>query len=277
MHSMDTGWNAELSLQFSCEGGRTRLSRREHKGPLMVQKPFYQEGQDLCHVYLLHPPGGMVGGDQLNIDVTAEENAMALITTPAAGKFYRSNGSLAKQKVILKLSPGSSLEWFPLENIVFNGARMEFRTRIDLSRQSRFIGWDIYCLGRPACNEKFIEGSFDQSLEIYMGNTPIRIERLRFLAGDPILEEAWGLGGNVAFGSMVCFPGNIETVDRIRNLRINDNVADHCTVTLLGKIILCRYQGSDVERAKKWFIAAWGTVRESMMQRKASPPRIWKT
>ncbi len=56
----NTGWKANLSLEFKATALRTVISKREHKGPLAIQRPFYPE-DDVCHVYLLHPPGGVVG------------------------------------------------------------------------------------------------------------------------------------------------------------------------------------------------------------------------
>src|SRR5205085_6360717 len=96
------GWQAELRLRFNCDApgplrpGRTRLVERQHRGPLVVQRPFYPEG-DPCHVYLVHPPGGVVGGDALRIDATVDPGAHALITTPAATKFYRCEERISTQ------------------------------------------------------------------------------------------------------------------------------------------------------------------------------------
>ena len=93
---LDAEWRARLDLELSKSNNRTILSHQKHHGPLQVQKPFYPERSGTCHVYILHPPGGVVGGDHLNIYVDVNSNAHALITTPAAGKFYRSVGPVAK-------------------------------------------------------------------------------------------------------------------------------------------------------------------------------------
>jgi urease accessory protein len=114
------GWLAELDLGFAPRGSRTVLARRRHRGPLAVQRPFHPEG-DVCHVYLLHPPGGVVAGDRLAIRVAADPGAEALLTTPAAGKFYRSEGPVARQTVALEIGEGASLEWLPQETILYPG------------------------------------------------------------------------------------------------------------------------------------------------------------
>ena len=163
---LNAGWRAQLNLGFSNSNNKTILSHRKHNGPLQVQKPFYPEFNGTCHLYILHPPGGVVGGDRLYIYVDVNPNAHALITTPAAGKFYRSAGPVARQEQVIKVAPKGTLEWFPSENIIFAGAKAQIKTRIELSRDSNFMGWEISCLGRPASNENFSQGELDQRFEI---------------------------------------------------------------------------------------------------------------
>ena len=81
---------AELTLRYEKRDGRSVITQRRHYGPLLVQKPFYPEGDVVCHSIIVHPPGGIVAGDRLAIHVTLESGAHALITTPGATKWYRS-------------------------------------------------------------------------------------------------------------------------------------------------------------------------------------------
>ena len=66
------GWSAKLSLSFERALAKTNLRVSERVGPLSVQRPFYPEEDD-CHAYVLHPPGGVVGGDQLELNVQVRE------------------------------------------------------------------------------------------------------------------------------------------------------------------------------------------------------------
>ena len=95
-------WQATLRLRFADDHGVTRLVERTHSGPLRVQKPLYPEGDRICHAIVVHPPGGVVGGDTLQIDVEAGAGAHALLTTPGAGKWYRANGKVSRQRVSLR-------------------------------------------------------------------------------------------------------------------------------------------------------------------------------
>src|SRR6185436_819073 len=99
---------------------------------------------------LLHPPGGLVGGDELSIDVEVDAGAHALVTTPAAGKVYRTNGATARQTQRLRVAEGGTLEWLPQEAILYDGARATLETRVELARDARFLGIDAVCFGLPA-------------------------------------------------------------------------------------------------------------------------------
>ncbi len=179
--SPGSGWQARLRLGFRATAQRTVLASREHQGPLTVQRPFYPEG-DICHVYLLHPPGGVVGGDSLQIEIDADAATHALVTTPGATKFYRSAAERACQTQHLAVGEGASLEWLPQENIFFPGAEVDLVTRVELAGDARLALWEINCLGRPANREVFDSGRIDSRLEIYRDNVPLLLDRLRVSA-----------------------------------------------------------------------------------------------
>jgi len=274
---LNAGWRAQLNLGFSNSNNKTILSHRKHNGPLQVQKPFYPEPNGTCHVYILHPPGGVVGGDRLNICVDVNSNAHALITTPAAGKFYRSAGPVARQEQVIKVAPKGTLEWFPSENIIFSGAKAQIKTKIELSRDSNFMGWEISCLGRPASNENFSQGELDQRFEIWREDRPIQIERLLLNAGNPSLHAKWGLLGFPVIGNMICITNNVELLDSLKNLVNTSTDQELFSVTQVDDIILCYFLGISVERARNCFIKAWKIFRKGVIQLEVVEPRIWKT
>src|SRR5258706_3932982 len=128
-------WHGEIDLAFHRDGNRTALERRRVRMPLALQRPFYPEGESVCHVLVLHPPGGMVGGDRLDISIDVGESAEALISTPSAAKWYR--GLMrATQSVTHLVAPRARLEWLPQETIVFDGADVEQRLRVDLASEA---------------------------------------------------------------------------------------------------------------------------------------------
>ena len=59
-------WHARLQLDYTLEAERCVL-RHQHSGPLRILQSLYPEGDSVCHNVLVHPPGGLVGGDTLDI------------------------------------------------------------------------------------------------------------------------------------------------------------------------------------------------------------------
>lgn len=273
----NTGWQARLDLEFESCAGRSVLARRRHVGPLCVQRPFYPEGNDVCHVYVLHPPGGVVGGDELEIDVTVGEAAAVLLTTPAAGKFYRSNGRMARQSQHLHVAAGATLEWFPQETIVFDGASVTMATRVTLEGGARFMGWEILCLGRPGAGERFDHGMLRQGWELWRDGKPLFVERALYEEGGVALAAPWGLAGQPVCGTFICVGNDARLIERIREATAALRIEGMFSVTQLAEVLVCRYLGEHSEEARRCFICAWETLRPAALQRPACAPRIWAT
>jgi urease accessory protein len=272
-----SGWQAELALGFVAREGRSVLERRRHLGPLQVQRPFYPEGDAVCHVYLLHPPGGVVGGDQLHIDISVDAGAHALVTTPAAGKLYRSAGRLAAINQQLNVAADAVLEWLPQETIVFDGAHAEVSTQVHLAATANFIGWEIVCLGRPASNEVLAHGLLRQRFEIWRDGVPVWVEASRYCGGAAALDASWGLRGHSVSGTLVCTTVIPELVTQVRESWAAIQGDTLVSATQLDKVLVCRYLGDDAERARALFAAAWAVLRPAVLGRPTCAPRIWAT
>ena len=185
-------WRAELTLDFERRGARTVLAARRHDGPLVVQKPLYPEGDAVCHAIVVHPPAGIAGGDELEIAARAGEGAHALLTTPGAGKWYRSMGPWARQALAFEARAGACIEWLPQETIVFDGALAETAYDVNLGAQAGIIGWDIVCLGRTGSGERFASGTLRSSIRIRRENRLLWLERGRIDGGGRLLERDEG-------------------------------------------------------------------------------------
>jgi urease accessory protein len=278
-HDPSQGWQARIELEFHGEGARTTLARNDHHGPLVVQKPFYPEG-DLAHVYLVHPPGGVCGGDSLAVSLDLKDRAHALATTPAAGKFYRSAGQAATLAQHFCVGDGASLEWLPQETIVYDGAVADMATRVELSPSAAYLGWEIVCLGLAASNKPFTSGVFRQRLEITRAGRPLLIENLHCRGGDQSLAAPWGLSGRTVAASFACTAGPDILAAALAAARSAiapfavDNLA---SASACDDLIVCRFLGHDSATAKRTFIAAWRALRPLTRGRPAQPPRIWAT
>ena len=265
------GWQARLHLNFAQSNDKTLLVKREHIGPLTVQRPFYPEG-GACHIYILHPPGGIVGGDDLSINVKAAPHSHALITTPAAGKFYRSSGAQAKQVVEITIANDATVEWLPQETIIYEGAQLKSSVKVDLAADARFIGWEILSMGRPACYENFDYGLADLSWQIYCEDRPVLLERLYLDA--KAFSARWGLQGNSACGTLFATPASAESFAAVQDL-IGDTKGRG--VTRIDNLLVCRALDIRSDRLRGFFEQVWAIVRPDTVQRKVCSPRIWAT
>jgi urease accessory protein len=279
-HVGNVGWQAAIALGFDATNGATRLSRRAHRGPLAVQRPFLPEGPAVCHVYLLHPPGGLVGGDELTIDVDVAAGAHALVTTPAAGKVYRTTGATARQTQRLRVADGGTLEWLPQEAILYDGAQAVLETRVELARGARFIGIDAICFGLPAGRAPFARGSCRQTLEIFRDDRPLLIERGRYDAGGDVATARWGLGGADVIALLVAAPAPAaEATEALRALAASSPEGDIGAVTVVGEgeALVARYLGRGAERTRAFLHETWRLIRPTLLGRAAVPPRVWAT
>ncbi len=269
------GWQARLALDFAYRGGRTVLAARRHQGPLVVQKPFYPEGSP-CHCYLLHPPGGIVGGDELTIDVDVGQKAHSLLTTPAAGKFYRSDGRQAKLKQRFKVADSAVLEWLPQETIFFSGCDARTSTRFDLQPTAALVAWEISCLGRPASRDLFDRGLCVQKMELWRNEKPLYLERGSYAGGSDALSAKWGLANFSVSGTMLVTPADQDTLECARAIGHRFE-SMQLSASLLGDVLVCRFLGHQGEHARHSFTDVWNAIRPSLVNRPASKPRIWAT
>jgi urease accessory protein len=261
-------WKARLALSFARDEKRCVLAKRSHEGPLVVQKPLYPEGDGVCHAIVVHPPGGIAGGDELDLQVSAATGSHALLTTPGAGKWYRSAGPLARQSLHFDVS--GTLEWLPRETIVFDGAHASFECTVELRNDARYIGWEVLCLGRSGSGERFDKGEIQLEQRISRDGRLLWLERGRIEGGGRIMRSPAGLAGRSVCGTMVA-----AAPDVANNYR---KEAPAClALTVLPGVLIARYLGDSSEEAMRAFAGLWSLLRPAIAGRGAVEPRIWRT
>lgn len=280
--------HARLQLGFADDGGTTRLVDRSHFGPLRVQKALYPEGPAVCHAIIVHPPGGVVGGDQLSVTVDVGAAAHAFLTAPGASKWYRANGRVSRQQVRLSAGVGAALEWMPQESIFFDQAHVELEHSVTLAAGASYIGCEIVCLGRRASGETFETGSISQRTQIRRDGRLIWWEQGVLAGGDRLLASPLGLGGNSVCGTLIAV-GAVGTsvpaalLDAARSAmsaamsEAASVDAATCGLTQMKGVLVARYLGQDNEAARRVMLAAWTHLRPHLLGREASVPRIWNT
>jgi urease accessory protein len=283
------GWQARLELKFEASESRTRLAHRRHHGPLLVQRLFHPEPRaqqgsltaEPCHVYLLHPPGGVVSGDELQLSAEVGSHAHALLTTPAAGKFYRRGPPIGGEPRVARLT-----QTLPWTAACWNGCRRrtsstrtaqwQLCTRVSLTGGARFIGWEIGCLGLPASEASLGDGAVRQSFELWRGAAPLLLERLNIERS--CLAARWGLAGHSALGTWLAYPAGEGELALARAMSAPMNCADlTLACTLVDGALCCRGVAARADRLKQAFIDLWRALRPPLLGRAAIAPRIWAT
>ncbi len=263
------GWQASLALQFCHTPEKTLLHAARHVGPLTVQRPFYPEGET-CHLYLLHPPGGIVGGDELTIDIHLEARSHALITMPGASKFYRSTGALARLDQHFTLDENAILEWLPQDTIFFPGANAALRSVFHLQRSSTLLAWELFCLGRPVINEPFSHGRIESRLEIWLEGEPLLIERQHLADGDlsPVAEHPW-------IGTLLFYPATEPLLDAAREALAP--LEHFAGATLTDGLLSIRFLAHDNLICQQAMREIWQRLRPQLTAKAPCSPRIWHT
>lgn len=266
-------WHAELELAYARAGQSTRPITRRHLGPLRVQKHLYAEGPEVCQHIVVHPPGGIAGGDTLQLRIHADTDSWAQLTSPGAAKWYRA-ASAARQDLSITVAPGATLEWLPQETIVFSGAQAELSTRIDLAEDARLFYWDIVALGRPASAERFDDGHFAAALDIRLDGRRLWHERQRVIGGDGLLDSPIGLAGHPVMATLIA-SGQIDAalLEECRAL----SCRGRGNLTQLPGLVVARCLADEALDARAWLVELWRRLRPALLGREAVPPRIWST
>ena len=266
-------WVAHLQLGFQRANNRTVLTETKRIGPLTIQRPFYPE-KDICHIYILHPPGGIVGGDVIHLNINVGKNANALITTPGATKFYRSLKNEASYHQTISLKEKSCLEWFPLENIYFPGAIVNMDTTLKLEKDAKLAIWDFQCFGRPSVKEEFSKGFIDIRFNLKRVGIPMINERLR--VDKNLIRFSSLLRGAPVCATMVINHANQNLLERARDyLFIDEN--NFSGATRIEDMLIIRYLGHSTEIARCQFTRIWAELRKEVFGRTPHLPRVWKT
>ena len=273
-HPQGDGWQAALSLRLEKINDKTCMLPQQRLGPLTVQRAFYPEGE-VCHVYVLHPPGGVVGGDQLKLEVDVIAGAHGLITTPGASKFYRSAGKTASFLQKINLNGDASLEYFPLESIYFPATELSSKIIIDLDAESKFAGWEIHCFGLPSNNESFNRGKVLLNTELRVAGKLMLHDKLKVDAIEQ--DRVCGLRGNRVYGSFVVYSQALEKslMERLQAVQLDKGLTG---VSLVASgLLVVRYLGDSTEDAQAYFRKLWRIIRPVAMGLDVCEPRIWNT
>jgi urease accessory protein len=273
LHPAAAPWHASLRLRFVDDAGTTRLVERAHSGPLRVQKPLYPEGPAICHAIVIHPPGGVVGGDCLAVAAAAGAGSHAFITTPGAAKWYRANGKLSRQDVRIAAGEGAAFEWMPQETIFFDDANVVLDHEVELAAGARYIGSEILCFGRRASGESFQRGVIRQRTRIRSAGKLVWWEQGVIDGAGPAMHSRFGLGGASVCATLIGVGAPVPASLMAAMRALDPALA----LSQVKSVFVARYLCDDSETARRIMARVWQALRPHLLGCEAPLPRIWNT
>lgn len=276
-------WHAHLQLDYHRNAHAQTVLQHQHHGPLRVFKSLYPEGPAVCHNVIVHPPGGLVQGDCLEVNVQVAQGAHALLSTPGATRFYRSTtGEQACQTVRLHLEADARLEWLPLETIVYDGCQAVNYVEMHLAAGAELMAWDVVNLGLPAAQQPFAHGRLEQQMHW----PDVWVERAVIAADDDrLLNSPVGLAGHTTLATWVLACGSpLLRQRREALLACGRAVLDthtpsgvHVGMTCPNDhMLVVRALAHQVEPVMTLWQALWRAWRQEAWQMDSEPPRIWR-
>ena len=279
----DAGWRASLRLEFEQLPGqnRTSLVSRRHVGPLRVLKALDSDDGQRLEAVIVHPPGGLVAGDRLELSVRAGPGSSVLLTTPGAQKWYRSRaGCQAFMHTQLQAAAAARLDWLPQPSILFDGARAVQSLEITMAADASVLGWEMLVRGRAAMGEHWREGTLEQSLAIDVEGEPWWRQRLCAAADDRLFSSPLGWQDRrLAASVWSCEPRRSRIDSEALRDHWRDRLDAAAAPALLGGatvvnegLVLAQILGDDIETVQDVAVALWQSARQG-----PSLPRIWRT
>jgi len=218
-------------------------------------------GSDVKEAVLVNTAGGIAGGDRLEYSVTALSNASITLTSQAAEKVYRALKVPARISTKLKAREGAKLAWLPQETIVFNCARLNRRTEIEITSGSEVLALECLVLGRAAYGEKVVSGRITDDWRVRKDGRLIWADSFR-VAEDtfPHLHSKALLSNFKAIATLVHFGPDLEM--RLPLLRdIAASLRCLQAITVVGGVIVVRFAAelsSDLRLGLRTFLQESG-------------------
>ncbi len=240
--------------------GKTRIADLGQQTPLRLLFPRVAEGEPLT-ACIVNTAGGLVGGDRVAARVHVCAGARVLAIGQAAEKVYRSLGPACRIDNELAVESGGWLEYLPQETILFEDARLERRTQVELATGARAMIGEMLVFGRIARGERMTRGRVRDAIEIRREGRLVWADALH-LDGDvhAALDHPAAFG--CAHGSAILvaqLPEPERTRDLLRALPAPEGI--RFGATAMSGLVLARWLAADTLALRRHFGAAWMLLR----------------
>lgn len=271
-------------IRFARRDGVTRLAQLYQRDPLRVLFPAPAAGDPPVAV-IVTTSGGLVAGDRLDIRIDLTPGAAAHVTASAAEKVYRSTGRTTTINQTLSIGSGATLEFLPPETILFDGARLQRETIIDLAPGSAFLGGDIVVFGRRARGERFARGFLREVWELRRDGDLVWGDALHLEDDDGeddvgrIIDDPACFDGAAAFATMILSPpagdarSLLETARFLRSSSATTGV--RAGATIIAGLVIARWLAADTLVLRRAYADLACHFRSAALGLPNRLPRVW--
>jgi urease accessory protein len=170
-------------------GGRSVVSRAYATSPLRLLTPVNHG--DAAWVYASSYGGGLVDGDNVDLDVHVAAGASAFMSTQASTKVYRSARG-ASTATRARVDAGGFLVVAPDPIVCYAGARYQQVQHFAVEGDGALVLVDWVTSGRRAAGERWRFVEYDARTEVRTGATLALHDRLLLRAADGDLSARMG-------------------------------------------------------------------------------------
>ena len=260
---------AEVS--FAQVDGGTRLKHLYQSDPCRVLFPRQADGTPKEAV-IVTTSGGVVGGDRLTFEIGASADCVATVTTQAAEKIYRAAGADSEIDVSISADDCGFLEWMPQETILFDGARLRRRTRLDVGGTARVLAGEIVVFGRRARDEKFTYGFLHDDWRIFKDGRLVWADALHLEGAiDDRIADVHAFDGAAAVATAI-----YAAPDAAAHLETARELIGEGGASCVDGILVIRMVNGDAAALRAGFARFWKNFRHETAGLPATLPRVWE-
>jgi urease accessory protein len=157
--------------------GQSFLKRQAFSAPVHLSKPHHDAGTLVVNV--VNPTAGLLAGDRIAIDVSVDEGAALLLTTPSATRAHCTGEGYSEVQQEFRVANGAWLEYWPELFIPQGGARYRQKTKISVEAGGGLLFTECIAPGRVASGEAFQFAELAWEMDLFSGSAHVARERYR--------------------------------------------------------------------------------------------------
>jgi urease accessory protein len=255
-----------IKCRFTANPRRTEASELYEAGGYRMKFP---KGP-LCEGVLINTGGGMAGGDSITVDIALDKQAKAVVSTQSAEKIYKAQSEASTSSVHLSLAEGSQLAWLPQETLLFSGAKLNRKFRVDMAVDATLTLFEGLIFGRGAMGERISDGTFRDSWRIKRGGKLVFADDVSIdgAMADRLDRPAVGNGARAVATFLYLAPDAEARLDAA-GLALENSLCE-CGASAWNGMLIARFAAVDPSALRQ------SATRFLNQFRAVSIPRVWQ-